>query len=430
MKYHITLIAALLFFCQSSYGQSDTSLLLKYRTMALVYSHDLKAAEKNISASIELLKSAKDDLKPKLDAGGTYQYCGNPMELTISLPSSDARIYAQGQNQSCSYNLSLSQPIYTGGRILESIRLSNQRHSLQSDTFDLIRSNVCFQTDVQYWNTVASIELASLFKASYQGVAELKRLVEERVNVGMADPQDLLMVEVKLNNSHYQLLKSQNEVTTNCMALNSLIGNNLNEEIDVDTEIDSTISINPTIYMDYPERAEIRIANDKIDMKKSELIISDSQYRPQLSIGAEGGYYSPGYNFKSDLNSNYTLFARLSVPIFNFSKRKSDKKAYEFEVGAAEDDLFRITDEINLEQEQSKINLAQSIQRVELTGNSLVKAEENEAKAIERYNDGKASVDEVIDAQVYKLTTQSYFVEAKLAMQINYSEMLKSLNAY
>ena len=81
MKYHITLIAALLFFCQSSYGQSDTSLLLKYRTMALDYSHDLKAAEKNISASIELLKSAKDDLKPKLDAGGTYQYCGNPMEI-------------------------------------------------------------------------------------------------------------------------------------------------------------------------------------------------------------------------------------------------------------------------------------------------------------------------------------------------------------
>ena len=92
--------------------------------------------------------------------------------------------------------------------------------------------------------------------------------------------------------------------------------------------------------------------------------------------------------------------------------------------------FIRITDEINLEQEQSKINLAQSIQRVELTGNSLEKAEENEAKAIERYNDGKASVDEVIDAQVYKLTTQSYFVEAKLAMQINYSEMLKSLNAY
>ena len=44
----------------------QNSLLQKYRSMALDYNHDLKAADKNIAASIELEKAAQKDLRPKL----------------------------------------------------------------------------------------------------------------------------------------------------------------------------------------------------------------------------------------------------------------------------------------------------------------------------------------------------------------------------
>ena len=56
----------------------QSSLLEKYRNMALEYNHDLKAAEKNISVSMELEKSARADLKPKLsgDAGKKYEIRG------------------------------------------------------------------------------------------------------------------------------------------------------------------------------------------------------------------------------------------------------------------------------------------------------------------------------------------------------------------
>ena len=65
----------------------QSSLLEKYRNMALEYNHDLKAAEKNISVSMELEKSARADLKPKVEAGGNFQYTGNPMELSVDVPS-------------------------------------------------------------------------------------------------------------------------------------------------------------------------------------------------------------------------------------------------------------------------------------------------------------------------------------------------------
>ena len=65
----------------------QNSLLQKYRSMALDYNHDLKAADKNIAASIELEKAAQKDLRPKLSGEANFQYTGNPLQLNIDLLS-------------------------------------------------------------------------------------------------------------------------------------------------------------------------------------------------------------------------------------------------------------------------------------------------------------------------------------------------------
>ena len=62
MKKIILLLLSLCCIC-SVFAQTD-SLLKKYRNMALEYNHDLKAAEKNIRASIELEKNARADQLP------------------------------------------------------------------------------------------------------------------------------------------------------------------------------------------------------------------------------------------------------------------------------------------------------------------------------------------------------------------------------
>ncbi len=416
--------------CLSGYGQTNIPLLEKYRQMALEYNHDLKAAEKNIMASIELVKSAQDNLKPKFDGSANFQYIGNPMELSLNIPTVNDKIFFKGQNMQYGVAITLLQPVYTGGRVLELIKLSEQQQSLSKNTFDMVRSNVCFQTDIQYWNTVASIELTSLFNAYYQSIAKLKQIVKERVEIGIADPQDLLMVEVKLNNSQYQLLKSQNETQSNRMALNSLIGNKLDDLIEVDSLVVASIDTTYFSSIQSIERPEIKMATDNVNIQQSSLIINDAQYKPQFYVGAEGSYSSPGYNFKSDLNLNYAVYAKLTVPIFDWGKRRSDKRAFEHKIGIIKDNLNNIKDAIELEVEKSKMNLMQSIQRVDLTKNSLDKAYENEFKSIERYNEGRASVVDVIDAQVYKLTTEVNYVNAKLEMQVNFAEQVKALNGY
>lgn len=398
--------------------------------MALEYNHDLHAADKNIASSIELVKSARADLKPKLSGNADFQYTGNPLELTAQLPGMDTPLSFEGRDMKYGASLSLLQPIYTGGRILESIRLAKHQQSLTTHQAELLLSSVCYQTDIQYWNTVARAELVQVATDYRNSIADLVQTIRERVDVGLVDPQDLLMAEVKLNEAEYQLLQAQNNFDTGRMALNSLIGADLKAETPIEDTIPSVTLPDTLLLHNGSNRPELMIAHDRIKMAESTSRLNDSKYKPQLYIGIDGSYSSPGYDFRTDMDPNYAVYAKLSVPIFEWGKRRNEKRASTWKIGMANDYLNKVTDNIKLEVQTAKTSLAQSMQQVCLTGNSLEKARENERKALERYEEGKISIVEVIEAQNYRQSSQINYVQAKVSAQGHYSELIKALHKY
>ena len=408
----------------------QSTLLEKYRTMALDYNHDLKAAEKNIAASMEVEKSARADLKPKLSGAASFQYTGNPMELTLDIPSIGLSKTVEGKNLNYGGSLSILQPVYTGGRVLESIRMAQHQQALAGNQAKALNDAVCYQTDIQYWSAVARQEIVDVAEDFRNSIAALVKTIKERVEVGLVDPQDLLMAEVKLNEAEYQLLQAQSNFETGRMALNSMIGVRLEQPTELDAQIQIVVVSDSLWLSTGMGRPEIQMAYDKIRIAESTKKLNDSQFKPQFYVGVEGSYSSPGYNFKKDLDPNYAVYAKVSVPIFEWGKRRSEKRVSSFRIGMAEDNLNKVVDRVELEVSVARKALSQAIERVRLSESSLAKAEENEAKAVERYNEGKVSVVEVIDAQTYRQTSQVNYVQAKAAAQGHYSELIKALHSY
>lgn len=408
----------------------QSTLLEKYRTMALDYNHDLKAAEKNIAASMEVEKSARADSKPKLSGAASFQYTGNPMELTLDIPSIGLSKTVEGKNLNYGGSLSILQPVYTGGRVLESIRMAQHQQALAGNQAKALNDAVCYQTDIQYWSAVARQEIVDVAEDFRNSIAALVKTIKERVEVGLVDPQDLLMAEVKLNEAEYQLLQAQSNFETGRMALNSMIGVRLEQPTELDAQIPIVVVSDSLWLSTGMGRPEIQMAYDKIRIAESTKKLNDSQFKPQFYVGVEGSYSSPGYNFKKDLDPNYAVYAKVSVPIFEWGKRRSEKRVSSFRIGMAEDNLNKVVDRVELEVSVARKALSQAIERVRLSESSLAKAEENEAKAVERYNEGKVSVVEVIDAQTYRQTSQVNYVQAKAAAQGHYSELIKALHSY
>lgn len=427
---HKSLIIISFSLCVFSVSSQQSSLLEKYRSMAVSYNHDLKAADKNISASIELERSARADLKPKLSGSADFQYTGNPLQLTLNLPSMDKSMTFEGRDLKYGASLTLLQPVYTGGRILETIRLAKHQQSLATHEEELFRSAVCYQTDIQYWNTVARAEIVEVATEYRNSIASLAQTIRERVEVGLVDPQDQLMAEVKLNEADYQLLQAKSNFETGRMALNSLIGMELHTATEIDTVIPPVVIPGEIRQSDATDRPELKIAYDQIRIAETSLKLSDSKYKPQLYIGVDGSYSSPGYDFRRDLDPNYVVYAKLSVPLFEWGKRKYEKRAFSYRIGMAKDNLNQVSDHVTLEVQTARVSLSQALERVGLTGSSLEKARENEQKALERYTEGKVSVVEVIEAQTYRQTSQLNYVQAKVSAQGYYSELIKALNKY
>lgn len=431
LKNRVLLLAFSL--CVSSVAVPQQSLLLeKYRSMATEYSHDLKAADKNIAASIELEKAAQKDLYPKLMGEANFQYTGNPLQLTLDLPSMNTPFTFEGKDMKYGASASLLQPIYTGGRLLENIRMAKSQHHISEFQEEYIRSGIYLQTDMLYWNTVARAEIVRISEDYRNSVASLVQIIRERVEAGLTDSQDLLMMEVKLNEAEYQLLQVQKNFGNDRMAFNSLIGVELQAQTEVEDSVAVVVMADDLLYtMDDPVvRPEQKIAMEQINVAESEKKLTDSKYKPQFYVGVDGSYSSPGYDFRSDLDPNYVVYAKVSFPLFEWGKRKNEKRASTFKINIATDNLNKVTDGVNLEIQTARNSLRQAIAQVDLTKKSLDKACENEVIALERYNEGKTSVTEVIDAQTYRQTAQMNHVQAKVSAQGHYSELIRSLNMY
>lgn len=292
----------------------------------------------DIAFGMELIKAAKADLKPKLSGDANFQYTGNPIELTVKLPQSDPLTF-EGRDMKYGASLSLMQPLYTGGRIRESIRLAKHQHSMSVHQAEFLHSSVCYQTDMQYWNTVARRELVRIATDYRNSIASLVQTIRERVEVGLVDPQDLLMAEVKLNEAEYQVLQAQSNFETGRMALNSLIGVEFQSETEVQDSIPVVRLSDALSAYNGSNRPELLMAHDQLKIAESQGKLTASRYKPQFYVGADGSYSSPGYDFKADLDPNYAIYAKLSVPIFEWGKRRNEKRSSAWKVGAANDRL-------------------------------------------------------------------------------------------
>ena len=137
----VYIISGLLSFLSFPLIAQNSDYQAQYREKVLEYNQDLKAAGYNEAMKQEMIKSARADFKPKLSAKGNFNYTGNPLELSIDLPSMNSPLYFQGKDLKYGATLSLSQPIYTGGGIRANYQKARQEKELASNESDRIKSN-------------------------------------------------------------------------------------------------------------------------------------------------------------------------------------------------------------------------------------------------------------------------------------------------
>lgn len=403
-----------------------SGLLQQYRSMVEEYNQDIRSAVLSFQINNEKQKSAKADFLPSLSGNANFNYDGNPSELSVEIPSLTDPLYIQESNMKYGVSLSLTQPIYMGGAIKAGYNMAKKESEMSQYEIKRITNNIIYNADVYYWNKVARQEITSVAKDYKESVELLVDVVKDRVNEGYTDRNDLLMAEVKLNDAEYRLIQSLNDAEVARMSMNSFSGIPFDEEILTDSiviPLKEELSYLGLVDMAMTSRSEMLIATGNIDLQKSSAELANSQFMPKLSVGMDGSYSSPGYNIKDNLNLDYAIYAKLSVPIFEWGKRRNTREAGKYAIEMATENHNKVTDNVRLEVETAYYNYSQAIKKVSLTENSLSKAEESKELAFEKYRKGNISIVEVINAQIYHLEAKINFIQSKLNAQIARSSL-------
>lgn len=402
-----------------SEAQEDSFYQLQYREKVLHYNQDIKAADYQVSMRTEMTQSARANFLPKLSADADFKYTGNPLQLTRTV--GDIPISFEGRNIHYGGSLTLAQPIYMGGSLQAAYRKALQEKSLAEQERRHILNNIAYDADVHYWNAVAGREMVGVATEYKKAVSRLVTVVKHRVEVEYIDKNDLLMAEVKLNEADYQWLQAINQAEVSNLALYSFAGLEMNEDLSTDSVVVALkqgMTEIPDVMAALEQRPEMQIARSQVGIQESTGKIANAQYLPQISIGVNSSYSSPGYDFTSDLDPNYTVYAKVSIPIYEWGKRKNTRHASRYQIQTAQENQQKIEDQVRLEIETAYYTFTQSIDQVRLTESSLQKAAESERMAMDKYREGRISIVEVINAQLYHQQAKVNYIQSKLNAQV------------
>lgn len=322
--------------------------------------------------------------------------------------------------------LSLTQPIYTGGKIRAYNKITGYAEELARQQYDNSLQDVILSTDQAYWQVVS---LAGKKKLA-EGYLELLRKLESDVNhmitEGVATKADGLSVRVKVNEAEMTLTKVEDGLSLSRMLLCQLCGLDLTRSVSLEdeqaTDIGSTLSLVGDIDMDnvYASRPEIRSLELATQIFKQKVRIARSEFLP--SVAFVGNYImsnpSTFNGFENKFKGMWNVGVMLKVPVWHWGKGIYTVKAAKAEARIAEYKLEEAKEKIELQVNQAAFKIKEAAKKLIMAEKNLEKANENLRYANLGFEEGVIAASNVLEAHTAWLSAQSEKIDAQIDVRL------------
>ncbi|MDM8160504.1 TolC family protein [Labilibaculum sp. K2S] len=432
------------------FAQEQLSLS-ESRTLALEYNQKIKIADEMIAEKESDVRYVFTQFLPNLKASGSYNYYHDIDDINLPgsfLPTANSLSEAQqgiysgtsdvyfpgfnlelGDIDYFSSNLTLTQPIYMGGKIRSSYQMTKMGREISIYNRKLQSSDVLLETDQAYWNLVSINEKGKLAEKYVKMLSALVQDLQNAFDLEITTKNELLKAQVQLNQAKLDLFRVQNLMVLSKMSLCQVIGRDLMGDI-IATDTTITITQN-AIDADYMQKAlnqrpELLMLGKQVEISQEQIKNTQADYLPQLGVGASYSYIS---RIESLIGSSKILAvqANLSVPVFHWQERKHKVASVRFRSKQKELEMDRTRDLISLEVQQSYFKLQEAYQQIELAKVSMDQANENVELTQNSFYEGLANTTELLDAQAFWQRAHGELIDSKINYKLKEIRFLKSI---
>lgn len=406
--------------------------LSECREMALTHSEELQQADNTIQQAKLDRKIAATAYLPKIDGAATGAYM---------LPNIDMMGMELSMRGTYMAGLSLTQPIYAGGKISTGNRLARIGEEVASEQYRMKRMDVIADADNAYWTYIAVGRKVRMLESYKAQMDTLHRQTETALSAGLATENDLLRIEAKRSEISYQLQKVKNGADLCRMSLCRIVGADFNTQIEA---VDTTFIISRPGQLDpdIASRPELHLLEKQVAAGKEQIRMARADMLPTVGLGLSYMYYgNVKLNSMVDVGGTKVPFSQefrdgigmavlsVKIPIFHWGEIHKKVRKAKYELKNAELDLQKNTKLLNIEVQQAIRNVQDGYELINTAEKGLQQAYENLRVMRNRYAASMAPLTDLLDAQSQWQQAESNLIEAQTQYKIDETEYLRATGA-
>ena len=426
------LLCAVLFSGVAARAQQPLPLsLAECRERALSHSEELQQADNRLEQARLDRRIASTASLPKIEGSATGAYV---------LPDIDMMGMELRMRGTYMAGLTLTQPIYAGGKISAARRMARIGEEVAEEQHRMTRMDVLVEADNSYWTLVAVERKVRMLESYAAQMDTLYNQVSTAFETGMAIENDLLRIEAKRSEIRYQLQKARNGADLCRMSLCRVIGAD-NDVQPVPTDTLFRMSAPGVLRADLTARPELRMLEQQVAIGEQQIRDARSAMLPTagLSLGytyygniklnsmvdAGGGTYVPyTQEFRDGLG---LAMVAVKIPIFHWGESRKKVRKARFELQNAQLDLQKNQRLMSLEVEQAIRNVEDGYRMIQTAELALGQAEENLRVMRNRHAAQMAPLTDLMDAQSQWQQASSNLIEAQTQYRIYETEYRRAI---
>ncbi len=305
-------------------------------------------------------------------------------------------IRSEGSDTTYSNSLRLTQPIWYGNEILLNKDIAEYRIEAERANYESLLEDKIYSLIQSYYGVLQAEGVMGIRDEALVIANEHLRIVENNFEAGLVIKQDLLQSQIEQRRAQEELQAAENNLKIVKRRFKQLITSDEEYKLQrPEIQLDLTLDQNE-LYKTALENSNQLLAlelNKKIvEVNKR---IKDIPQRPRININ--GAYNWEGEKFFDE--ESWSVSITGSIPLYDGGKSKIESEKQQKEIEKINNSIKDLLKNIDIEVEDTLLNVEELNNKIELAKLSLENAEENLEIANKSYQAGVAKNIDVINAQ-------------------------------
>ncbi len=322
-----------------------------------------------------------------------------------------------------SADLTLNQPIYTGGAISANRDAARMDESAATWSQSLTALELGYAARMEYWSAVGASAGVAVAEAQLKRTRRLLDDARALREAGMAVNADVFAAEARVAAAEVDVIRMHNGEEQALARLRSLLGMDDAEAIALaDASTDRVPSHPPSLtalqHQAIDGRPELKMTDARIAGLGARARAVDAARLP--AVGATGQYLVARPNQRyfplvDDANDSWRVGVAASWKVFDGSQTRARAAGVEAEQRALQQDRAEMERKIRLEVETTRLELESALKAVGAADASATASAAWEEASSERYAAGLALLSELLDAQADLTAAEAAQVRTRVA---------------